>query len=102
REECGVVSAVVEGLNWIGFDPPAQGTLVCGVQHRYGSPDVPARVHVDGERAEVCFERPEPSVTPGQGAAFYRGERLIGGGWIASTQRVGQAAPVTDGLARHS
>ncbi len=102
REECGVVSAVVEGLNWIGFDPPAEGTLVCGVQHRYGSLDVPARVHVAGERAEVCFERPEPSVTPGQGAAFYRGERLIGGGWIASTQRVGQAAPVTDGLARHS
>ena len=102
REECGVVSAVVEGLNWIGFDPPLGGELVCGVQHRYGSLDVPVRVSLDGDRAEVCFERPEPSVTPGQGAAFYQGDRLIGGGWIASTQRVGQAAPVTHGLARHS
>jgi tRNA-specific 2-thiouridylase len=32
---------------------------------------------------EIVFQSPADSVTPGQGLAVYRGERLIGGGWIA-------------------
>jgi tRNA-specific 2-thiouridylase len=50
---------------------------------------VACEVSVSGSRAEVRFERPEFAVTPGQGAAFYDGERLLGGGWIQSTERCG-------------
>lgn len=88
REECKAEAMRVEDLNWIGVDPPDR--LECLVQHRYHC--TPARVEVclDGEGAEVVFEDPELAVTPGQGAAFYDGDRLLGGGWIASTRRQGQ------------
>ncbi len=92
REECRALSMEVEELNWIGIDPP-RSSFTCGVQHRYNHLDVPARVEVEGERARVVFEQGEFAVTPGQGAAFYLGDRLVGGGWIESVERVGVAAP---------
>ena len=35
-----------------------------------------------GGRAEVKFDEPQPAVAPGQPAVFYRGDRVLGGGWI--------------------
>ncbi len=86
RDECGTDSMVVESLNWIGFEPPAGG-FDCLVQHRYHCTPAPCRVELDGERAEVRFSVPEISVSPGQGAAFYQDDRLLGGGWIRSAVR---------------
>ncbi len=95
REECGVDSMVVEQLNWIGVEVPASGELQCLVQHRYHCQPVPVTVHVRGERADVVFGARELSVSPGQGAAFYQGDRLIGGGWIRSTDRSASPAAMT-------
>jgi tRNA-specific 2-thiouridylase len=33
-------------------------------------------------RFEVHFDYPQTSVTPGQAAVLYQGERVLGGGWI--------------------
>lgn len=90
REECRAEAMVVEDLNWIGVEPPR--ALRCGVQHRYHHPDAPCEVDVDGDVARVRFLEPEHAVTPGQGAAFYDGDRLIGGGWIRSVERAGTLA----------
>ena len=87
RAECHVGSMVVADLNWIGFDVPAGGELRALVQHRYHCEPAPATVTVADGRAEVVFDEPQMAVTPGQGAAFYAGERLLGGGWIDSTAR---------------
>lgn len=93
REECHARSMSVDDLNWIGFDVPASGELRCLVQYRYHCTPAPARVAVEGGRAEVLFDEPQLAVAPGQGAAFYDGERLLGGGWIATSRRVtGDAA----------
>jgi tRNA-specific 2-thiouridylase len=81
REECASRRMRVSGLNWIGFDPPAGG-FRCELQQRYRSTPAACSVSVAGGEAEVEFDEPELSVTPGQGAAFYRGTRLLGGGWI--------------------
>ncbi|MGN6501177.1 MAG: aminomethyltransferase beta-barrel domain-containing protein, partial [Tsuneonella sp.] len=41
----------------------------------------------DGADATIRFASPEYGVAPGQAAVLYAGERVVGGGWIASTER---------------
>ena len=89
--ECRASEMRVEGLNWIGFDVPASGELRCEVQFRYHCVPAPATVFVAGDEARVVFDEPQRAVAPGQGAAFYRAELLLGGGWIRSTERVAGA-----------
>ena len=88
REETGFTSMSVDQLNWIGFDPPTSGEFEALVQHRYHCTPARAEIAVEGDLAAVRFEEPQSSVATGQGAAFYDGDRLIGGGWIRSTERV--------------
>ena len=33
-------------------------------------------------RVEVRFDEPQRALTPGQGAVFYSGDLVLGGGWI--------------------
>ncbi|RJY09618.1 tRNA 2-thiouridine(34) synthase MnmA [Aurantiacibacter aquimixticola] len=40
----------------------------------------------DGAAVTLRFATPEFGVAPGQAAVFYSGERVIGGGWIDSTE----------------
>ena len=86
RDECHAASMDVSDLNWIGFDVPASGELRTEVQVRYHHRPAPATVAVDGTRARVTFDEPQLAVAPGQGAAFYDGDRLLGGGWIAGSE----------------
>ena len=39
------------------------------------------------EDDRVVFETPEYGVAPGQAAVLYAGDRVLGGGWIAETER---------------
>lgn len=84
-EECGSRALVATELNWIGFDPP-RAPFRAEVQVRYRHQAVPATVELDGSTARVVFDAPEVAVAPGQGAALYHGEQLLGGGWIARTE----------------
>lgn len=88
REEAHFDGMEVAELNWIGVDPPVGGRLRCEVQHRYHCVPAAAVVEVEGDRARVRFDEPQLAVTAGQGAAFYDGDRLLGGGWISSTSRL--------------
>ena len=40
------------------------------------------RATPDPARVEVIFDQPQRAVTPGQGAVFYDGDLVLGGGWI--------------------
>lgn len=42
----------------------------------------------DGAAVTIRFASPEYGVAPGQAAVIYAGERVIGGGWIDSTEKV--------------
>ncbi|MCH2102285.1 MAG: tRNA 2-thiouridine(34) synthase MnmA [Planctomycetes bacterium] len=53
------------------------------VQYRSSPGGVPARVKAEVNGwIRIDFASPAPSVTPGQGLAVYRDERLLGGGWL--------------------
>lgn len=43
----------------------------------------------DGAAVTIRFSAPEYGVAPGQAAVIYAGERVVGGGWIDSTEKVG-------------
>jgi tRNA-specific 2-thiouridylase len=75
--------ARVEHVSWTRAAAPA-ASLQAEVKIRYRDVPVPARVAPDGEGgAEVRFDAPVRAVTPGQAAVFYRGDEVLGGGWIA-------------------
>ncbi|GAA0736558.1 tRNA 2-thiouridine(34) synthase MnmA [Sphingomonas japonica] len=73
-----VASARIERVNWIG----GAHTGPLTVKVRSLARPVPARF--DG--ATVAFEAPEYGVAPGQAAALYDGDRVLGGGWITATE----------------
>ena len=77
---------IAGAVNWI--EAPMNGESAAEVQIRYRAPAVPCVIRplADGG-CEVRFDHPLAAVTPGQAAVFYRGERVLGGGWIERALR---------------
>ena len=79
---------VAEGVVW--HEPVPAEPIRAEVQIRYRHTAAPAwltrldQTPAGGERAEVRFDEPQPAVTPGQAAVFYRDDCVVGGGWIAA------------------
>ncbi len=73
----------VSAVNWLGAGPIDPAGEPVEVKLRSTMPPVAARLHprADGG-AEVRLERAQHGVAPGQAAVFYRGSRVLGGGWI--------------------
>lgn len=59
-----------------------ESSLNCTVRIRYRHRGVDGEVVPIGDRALVRFEMPEAAVAPGQAVVFYRGDLVLGGGWI--------------------
>jgi tRNA-specific 2-thiouridylase len=42
-----------------------------------------ATIYPDGPaHARIVFDAPQRAITSGQGAVFYDGDRVLGGGWL--------------------
>jgi len=73
---------IATGLNWISTSMPEADEEAL-VQIRYRHPGVPAVLSPLGDqKLKVEFKVPQKSVPPGQAAVFYRGDEVLGGGWI--------------------
>jgi tRNA-uridine 2-sulfurtransferase len=74
----------VRQVNWIR--PVAEGeTVQAAVRIRNKHTPAPARVEaMANAEALVEFVEPQRAMTPGQGAVFYDGDEVVGGGWITS------------------
>ncbi|MBI4540461.1 MAG: tRNA 2-thiouridine(34) synthase MnmA [Gemmatimonadetes bacterium] len=81
EEELYSPGVQVGELNWLTADSPGPGEKILA-QIRYRAPAVPASVVAAGDTLELHFAEPQRAVTPGQSAAFYVGEQLLGGGRI--------------------
>ena len=78
RSECHV-----ERINWI--NPPSGFPAEVRVKIRYRHSAADAVLEGPGtsdQRVAIRFHAPQDAVTPGQGAVFYDGEEVLGGGWI--------------------
>jgi tRNA-specific 2-thiouridylase len=85
-------SALTSGaVHWLSA--PRGEAFACTVKVRYRQTDQPARLQpcADGT-ARIVFEKPQRSVTPGQYAVIYEGDRCLGGAVIETT------SPATAGL----
>jgi len=110
------IGGLAEPLYVIGLDAPAGrvlvgpkamlavGRAILTETNRIGPlPDVPLTAKVrslakpvpvtlegpfgEGATTAIRFHAPEFGVAPGQAAVLYAGERVVGGGWIDSTER---------------
>jgi len=76
---------VAKEVNWISIARVAPGaTLRAEVKIRNKHAAAPATLRAmdRSDRVEVFFDDPQRAITPGQGAVFYSGEVVLGGGWI--------------------
>ena len=70
-------------LSWCG-EPP-QDPLACAARIRSRSPEAEAIViPLPDGRVKVAFAEPQRAIAPGQAVVFYRGDEVLGGGWIES------------------
>jgi tRNA-specific 2-thiouridylase len=70
------------GVNWVAFDEPSV-PVRADVRVRYRHEEAPATITPLGQaRVRVRFDEPQRAITPGQATVFYRGEEVVGGGWI--------------------
>ncbi len=75
-------SAVLKDINFISGNPPSR-QFDAGVKIKYGGSEKPAEIKLtSGGEASVTFKSGCSSITPGQSAVFYDGEKLLGGGII--------------------
>jgi tRNA-uridine 2-sulfurtransferase len=72
----------VNDVNWVSIEQPS-GPIRATVKIRHKHEPAPATVEaLDGARARIIFDTPQRAITPGQGAVFYDGDRVLGGAWI--------------------
>ena len=88
REELFSTGLVAERVHWISGRPPRR-PVRASVKIRSRHREAPARISMSNSAegngsgsAQVIFDTPQMSVSPGQAAVFYQGDRVLGGGWI--------------------
>jgi tRNA-specific 2-thiouridylase len=70
-------------VNWIsigGAPEPIRAQVK--IRNKHAAASATLQATSDPCRVEVVFDEPQRAVTPGQGAVFYDGELVLGGGWI--------------------
>ena len=75
------------GVNWVAFDSPAE-SVRADVRVRYRHNAAPATITpLESARARIIFDEPQRAITPGQATVFYRGDEVVGGGWIVRSKK---------------
>jgi tRNA-specific 2-thiouridylase len=74
------------GVNWIALEDgnePVQAEVRVRYRH---TPALAKITPVENYRVHVVFDEPQRAITPGQATVFYRGDEVLGGGWIVKNK----------------
>ena len=75
----------VARVNWIALDDPKE-PVRAEVRVRYRHTAAAATItSLQNQRARIVFDEPQRAITPGQASVFYRGDEVLGGGWIVKS-----------------
>jgi len=81
RDKLERSSLTASDVNWINGAPSTASRVTA--QIRYQHPEALATVRpLEGDRMNLEFDMPQPAITPGQAVVLYRGDVVVGGGWI--------------------
>lgn len=73
---------VVGRVNWF-LKPALSSPLKCHVKIRSQHKKAAAEIReLENQSIHVSFDQPQDAITTGQGAVFYDGTSVLGGGWI--------------------
>ena len=73
----------VREINWISIAAPHQPLRAqVKIRNKHAAADATIYPSAKPENVDIRFDEPQRAVTPGQGAVFYDGELVLGGGWI--------------------
>ena len=70
----------VRELRWVNQPSQPGDKLLTQIRSRFYPSE--ATIESIDDKVRVNFEQPQESISPGQAAVFYRGDQVIGGGWI--------------------
>src|SRR6202166_3466911 len=81
-ESLRTATCEVENVNWIAHEATNEPVRAAvKIRHKH----VPADATItplDATTLRITFDAPQRAITSGQGAVFYDGDRVLGGGWI--------------------
>lgn len=73
---------IAKEANWVGISYlDREMEVIAKIRYRHKGAEAKV-APLDGNKVEVRFKTPEKSVTPGQAVIFYKGDEVLGGGWI--------------------
>ncbi|RME49571.1 MAG: tRNA 2-thiouridine(34) synthase MnmA [Chloroflexi bacterium] len=72
----------VHSVSYVAGEPPAGEMAVTAKVRSMGTETPAILIPLDGDRAQVVFDRPVRAIAPGQAAVFYDDDVVIGGGII--------------------
>jgi tRNA-specific 2-thiouridylase len=81
KEALARKEVALRDMNWLGDDEG--GEIDVNVRLRSSQTPVPASFRREGPGGVLTLHDPTFGVAPGQAGVIYRGERVLGGGWIA-------------------
>jgi len=83
REELDSRGLIANRVSLVDNSIASERELAVEVKIRHRHRAIAATMRLDsGRRAEIRFASAGPAVTPGQACVFYRGEEVLGGGFI--------------------
>jgi tRNA-specific 2-thiouridylase len=75
-------SFLAQDFNWMaGGDFSRDMRVTARIRSRHEGAPARARIYA-GDRVQIEFDEPQRAITPGQAVVLYKGDMVIGGGWI--------------------